>query len=78
MSQDASSKRQYVPVTAFDVSDENPNMLANLLRALTAEVRAGFEMLREEMREERKAREAVIDRVDELERITPLRKKQKK
>lgn len=66
---------KFSPVTAFDLSDENPIFLSNLIRALTREMRAGFEMLREEIRTDRKQREALIDRVDELERIVPLRRK---
>jgi hypothetical protein len=83
MSQDSTAKKpttwatddHFKPADAFDVSDENPQVIASLLRSVIAEMRSGFEMLREEMRSERKARESVVDRVDELERITPLRRK---
>lgn len=33
------------PVTAADVRDDNPQMLANHLRALQTEMRSGFELL---------------------------------
>lgn len=60
--------RERPPVTAFDVSDENPDVLANLLRAVQREMRSGFEMLREEMRHLRADRTADYDRLTDLER----------
>lgn len=40
---------EFKPVTAFDVSDENPAMIANHMRALQREVRAGFEMVTQKL-----------------------------
>lgn len=69
---------EYKPVTAADVSDENPLFLANLIRTLTSEMRSGFESIRQEIRAERKERDAMRDDLDEVKRIIPLRKANKK
>jgi hypothetical protein len=42
---DDDSTGEYQPVTAFDVSDENPSAVANQLRALQREVRDGFDSI---------------------------------
>lgn len=39
----------FKPADAFDVSDENPAMLANHMRALQGEMRSGFELLNERL-----------------------------
>jgi len=39
------SRRKFKPVAAHDVNDDNPAMVANHLRSLQREVRAGFELL---------------------------------
>lgn len=82
MSQDSTAARRVLD--AFDVSDENPEVIANHLKALAREVRAGFEMLTEEIKNLRRT----IDQRDnntkdeitaikrQLER--PTRKAQKK
>lgn len=72
----------FAPGDSFDVSDENPIFLSNLLRALQREMRAGFEMLREEMRHDHRIRETNEDRITDLEqrvaaREQPLRKARK-
>lgn len=45
MSQDSSSSRRFEPVTAFDVSDENPEFLARRLDTLQREMRDGFALV---------------------------------
>jgi hypothetical protein len=44
VSQDATNRR-FEPITAFDVSDENPEFLARRLDALQREVRDGFALV---------------------------------
>lgn len=43
MRDDDDTDRDFVPLTGHDLRDENPQVLANHLRLLQAEVRAGFE-----------------------------------
>lgn len=47
----ASDKKpdEFKPLDAYDVSDENPAMIANHMRALQREVRAGFEMVTQKL-----------------------------
>lgn len=40
---------EHRPITAFDVSDENPAVLANHMRAIQREMHAGFELLAQKL-----------------------------
>jgi hypothetical protein len=77
MSQNAQTG--YQSLDAFDVSDENPEVIARQIRDLTREIRAGFEMLAQEIKTLRKLYESTEDRVADLEqRGEPRRKAIKK
>lgn len=80
-----SGRRKFKPVAPHDVNDENPLMVANHLRALQREVRAGFELLGNKLlvtMERMDARQDAFDdqllvlqrRVAELEKSKPKRK----
>lgn len=78
MSDDSTAKK-YQPVSSFDVSDENPTVVTELLRALAREMRDGFESLREEMRRDRTARAVVQDITADLEqRVAALEQTKRK
>lgn len=73
---------KYKPVTAADVSDDNPRMIANHLRSLQSEMRSGFELITSKLLtaiERLNNRfDDVLDRVSNLERRVAALEKSKR
>jgi hypothetical protein len=78
-SDDTSGGRRYTPVTAFDVSDENPEFLAKRLDAIQREMRDGFAQVMSALNRLTKVIEGDHVRDDDIEqRVVALEQPRRK
>lgn len=66
------ARKPFKPLTAADVADENPAVIARRLDALARDVRGGFELLDNRLMTIMERHERRLDRLEE--QVTELRR----